>query len=115
MVSLRPVTVIGALCVSVAVVGAPAATVHAEETGPRVVVTDLPVLSELPPLPSGDPSDEEEDDPEREPFALSGVQTIALTLAAAALVAGGAGLALVTQRGRSIPADEQTEPTGPDA
>ena len=115
MVSLRPVTVIGALCVTVAVVGAPAATVQAEEAGPRVVVTDLPVLSELPPLPSGDATDEVEDDAEREPFALSGVQTIALTLAVAALVVGGAGLALVTRRGRSTPADAQSEPTDPDA
>lgn len=115
MVSLRPATVIGALCVSVALVGAPAATAQAEGTGPRVVVTDLPVLSELPPLPANGETDEVEDESDPQPFGLSGVQTIAFALAAAALVAGGSGLAMVTRRGRSEPTDERSEPAEPDA
>lgn len=115
MVSLRPATVIGALCVSVALVGAPAAIGQAEGPVPRVVVTELPALSELPPLPAEGETDEVEDEPDPEPFGLSGVQTIAFALAAAALVAGGTGLALVTRRGRSDPTDERSQPTDPGA
>lgn len=103
----RPAAVIGALCVSVAVLGGPVASAQPIETGPRIVITDLPALSELPPLPAdggSETSDEESDDSERE---MSGVQIAALVLAAVVLVAGGLGLALVTRRGRGEEPDEQ--------
>lgn len=114
MVSLRHATVIGALCVSVALAGAPATNAQMHGTAPRVLVTDLPVLSELPPLPANGEADEVDEEQDPGPFGLSGVQTIAFALAAAALVAGGAGLALVTRRGRSDPVDGRSEPTDPD-
>lgn len=114
MVSLRPAYVIGALCVSVALVGAPAVNAQMDGTGPNVMVTDLPVLSELPPLPAGAETEDVDEARDPDSFGLSGVQTIAFALAAAALVAGGTGLALVTRRGRSDPVDNRSEPTDPD-
>lgn len=106
----RPAAVIGTLCVAFALVGAPTAP-EAQAVGPgfRVVVTELPVLSELPPLPAAGETPEEEDDDEEgsAPFGMSGVQSVALALALAALVAGGVGLAVVTRRGLGDPADER--------
>ena len=48
MVRRRPLAVIGALCAVIALQGAPAATAQVFEPGPRVVITDLPALSQLP-------------------------------------------------------------------
>lgn len=114
MVSLRPAAVIGTLCVSVALLGAPAATAQVpHDTGPRVVVTDLPVLSELPPLPTEGDTQEVDEEEDGVLFGLSGVQTVAFVLAAGALVAGGTGLALVTRRGRGDHSDARSGHTGP--
>lgn len=111
----RPVTVIGTLCLSVALIGGPAASGQAVAPGAGVEVSDLPVLSELPPLPvDGDsPEAGELGDDESATFGMSGVQTVALALAAVALVAGGMGLAWVTLRGRWQVADEQSRPADP--
>lgn len=111
----RPLTVIGTLCLSIALIGGPAASVQAVGPGAGVVVSDLPVLSELPPLPADGDSSEAGDvvGDESTDFGMSGVQTVALVLAAAALVAGGMGLAWVTLRGRGQVADEQSRPTDP--
>lgn len=98
----RPATVIGALCVVVMVLGGPVPAVAQAKLapGPRIEVTDLPALSELPPLPaSGEPVGSVEE-PEFSRDAMSGVQIFALVLAGGVLVAGGFGLALVTRRGR---------------
>lgn len=115
----RPAAVIGALCVSVAVVGGPVASAQPVDPAPRVVITDLPVLSELPPLPAdgnSDPSGEGTQESEDSGLEMSGVQTVALVLAASVLVAGGLGLALVTRRGRGAEPDDhggRPQPTAP--
>lgn len=114
MVRRRPASTIAALCAAVVLVGAPTSSAQLPGPGTRVV-TELPVLSELPPLPSeGDERvvDEQED---ADTTGMSGVQTIALALAAAVLVAGGTGLALVTRRTRGELPDEQPPRTGPRA
>lgn len=112
MVRRRPASLIAALCATVLLAGAPAAPAQPPEPAGRVVVTELPVLSELPPLPAeGDKSDVDEEDTDAS--GMSGVQIIALGLAAAALVAGGTGLALVTRRGRGDLPDERSSRTGP--
>ena len=114
MVRRRPAAVIGTLCVALAMVVAPSAPVHAVGPGPRVVVTELPGLSELPPLPgAGETTEEDDDDEDSTLSGMSGVQTVALGLALAALVAGGAGLALVTRRGRDELPDDRSARTGP--
>lgn len=119
----RPAAVIGALCVSVAVVGAPVASA-APGTAPRVEVGDLPVLSELPPLPAdagsdgsgeSDASDEETGTSDESDLEMSGVQTAALVLAMSVLVAGGLGLALVTRRGLGAEPNDQEGRPGPSA
>ncbi|EFV92979.1 MULTISPECIES: hypothetical protein [Dietzia] len=113
MVSRRPASVIAALSATVALVGVPAASAQPPGPAVRGVVTELPVLSELPPLPTegGQPV---VDEPEGTGvFGMSGVQTVALVLAASVLVAGGTGLALVTRRGRGEPLDEQPPRTDP--
>ena len=121
MLRRRTATVIGALCVSIAVVGAPAAsgqypsggTVQGTDTGSQEVITDLPVLSELPPLPSdGDVTEVPVGDGEPT-FGMSGVQSAALTLAAVVLVAGAIGLTLVTRRSRAMPPVERPAAPGP--
>lgn len=96
----RPLAVIGAFCAVVALQGAPVASAQVVGAGSRIVVSELPELSELPPLPveGHDPEPAERSEPST--FGMSAVQTVALVLAVAALVAGGMGLALVTRRGR---------------
>jgi len=76
---------------------------------------EYPVLSELPPLPAegGDESPADETDPSDSTF--SGIQTAAFVLAGVVLVAGAAGLTLVTRRGRGEDphaADERPDPHG---
>ena len=113
MVRRRSASMIAALCATVVLAGAPMASAQLLETGAGAVVTELPVLSELPPLPSeGEPSVvDEKEDPDTS--GMSGVQTVALALAAAVLVAGETGLALVTRRGRGDLPDEPPPQTGP--
>ena len=113
MVPRRSASMIAALCATIVWAGAPVASAQLLETGARTVVTELPVLSELPPLPAeGEPSvADEKEDPDTS--GMSGVQTVALALAAAVLVAGGTGLALVTRRGRGEQPDEPPPQTGP--
>lgn len=96
----RPLAVIGAVCAVIALQGAPQAPAQVVGSGSRIVVSDLPELSELPPLPveGHDPEPAERSEPST--FGMSAVQTVALALAVGALVAGGTGLALVTRRGR---------------
>ena len=121
MVRRRPAAVIGALCVSIAVVGASAATGQSPaggmnqivDTGSRAAVTDLPVLSELPPLPTEGESPEEPVGDAGPVPGMSAVQTGALALAAGVLVAGVVGLTLVTRRGRSEGSGERPAPAGP--
>lgn len=115
MVRRRPLAVIGALCAVIALQGAPAATAQVPEPGPRVVITDLPALSQLPPLPAGGEDAAEEKAPDEGTFGMSAVQMVALVLAVGALVAGGTGLALVTRRGRGTPPEEapRRAPTPP--
>lgn len=112
MVRRRPATVIGALCLSVALIGGPAVSVQAVAPGAGVEVSDLPVLSELPPLPANGDSPPVGDvvGDDSAAFGMSGVQTVAWALAAVALVAGGLGLAWVTLRGRGAVADERPRP-----
>lgn len=100
MVRRRPLAVIGALCAVIALQGAPVGMAQGAGPGSRIVVTDLPQLSELPPLPveGEDPEPEEQSEPST--FGMSVVQIVALVLALGVLVAGGMGLALVTRRGR---------------
>ena len=113
MVRRRPATVIGALCVALTVVVVPSAPVHAVGPGARVVVTELPGLTELPPLPTaGEPSDND-DEVDSTLNGMSVVQTVALALALAVLVAGGVGLAVVTRRGRGDLPDDRLARTGP--
>lgn len=107
MVRRRPAAVIGTLCVALAVVVAPSAPVQAVGPGARVVVTELPGLSELPPLPGAGETPKQDDDEDSALVGMSGVQTVALALALAVLVAGGAGLALVTRRGRDELPDDR--------
>lgn len=121
MVRRRPAAVPGAvvvalfiaLCLSIAMIGGPAASAQGTGSGARVEVTDLPVLSELPPLPVEGDSPEEGDGTESSSLGISGVQTVALGLAAAVLVAGGMGLALVTRRGRAVLPEDQAAPSDP--
>ncbi|AWH94363.1 hypothetical protein [Dietzia psychralcaliphila] len=117
MVRRRPAAVIGAvivaLCLAFMVIGGSVASAQGPGPGARVEVTDLPVLSELPPLPVEGDSPEAEDGSDSNSLGISGVQTVALGLAAAALVAGGMGLALVTRRGRAVLAEDQARPSGP--
>lgn len=102
MVRRRPLAVIGALSAVIALQAAPAATAQVVDRGPSVIVTELPQLSELPPLPStGEPV--EEPPATGDALDMSAVQAVALVLAIGALVAGGTGLALVTRRGRGEP------------
>jgi hypothetical protein len=100
MVRRRFFAVIGALCAVVALQGAPAASAQGVDTVARVAVAELPELRELPPLPAEGYAPEVEKPPVVAPYGMSAVQTVALVLAAGALVAGGTGLALVTRRGR---------------
>lgn len=121
MVRRRPAAVIGAvivavivtLCLSIVMIGGPAASAQGSGPGARIEVTDLPVLSELPPLPVEGDSPDAVDGSDSTSLGISGVQTVALGLAAAALVAGGMGLALVTRRGRAVVAEEQARPSDP--
>lgn len=115
MVRRRPAAVIGALGLSIALIGGPVATAQAQPAAPgaRVVVTDLPVLSELPPLPVEGDAPETEEAEKSTDFRFSGVQTVALVLAAAALVAGAMGLAVVTRRSRAADAGDRSRPPGP--
>ncbi|MCT1515026.1 hypothetical protein [Dietzia cercidiphylli] len=107
------VALVVALWLSVAMIGGPAASAQGTGSGARVEVTDLPVLSELPPLPVEGDSPDAGDGPDSSSLGISGVQTVALGLAAAVLIAGGLGLALVTRRGRAVPPEEQAPPSGP--
>ena len=104
-----------AWCLAVALIGGPAASAQAVGPGAGVEVSDLPVLSELPPLPADGDSSEagEAVEDDSTSFGMSGVQTVALALAGAALIAGGLGLAWVTLRGRGKVADEQPRPADP--
>ncbi|TCW23896.1 hypothetical protein [Dietzia cinnamea] len=113
MVSRRPASVVVALSATIALVGVPAASAQPPGPAGRVVVTELPVLSELPPLPTkgGQPIVDEPED--TGVFGRSRVQTVALVLAASVLVAGGTGLALVTRRGRGEPLEDQPPRTDP--
>ncbi|MBB1029782.1 hypothetical protein G6027_02505 [Dietzia sp. SLG310A2-38A2] len=117
MVRRRPAAVIGAvilaLFLSIGMIGGPAASAQGTGSGARVEVTDLPVLSELPPLPVEGDSPEEGDGSDSSSLGISGVQTVALGLAAAVLVAGGMGLALVTRRGRAAVPEDQAPPSDP--
>ncbi|MDX2357880.1 hypothetical protein [Dietzia sp. PP-33] len=113
MVRRRPAAVIGALCLSIVMVGGPAASAQVTGPGPgaRVEVSDLPVLSELPPLPVEGDSPQSEEGADSTSLGISGVQTVALALAGAALVAGALGLAVVTRRGRSVVGEERARPS----
>ena len=51
MVRRRFATAIGALCLTSLIVGGPVVSAQTAGPGAQSVVTDLPVLSELPPLP----------------------------------------------------------------
>lgn len=113
MVSRRHASVIAALSATIALVGVPAASAQAPGPGVREVVTELPVLSELPPLPTRGGQTVVEEPEDDGTFGMSGVQTVALVLAASVLVAGGTGLALVTRRGRGELPGEQAPRTGP--
>lgn len=106
MVRRRSLAVIGALSAVIALQSAPAATAQVLDAGPPVIVTQLPLLSELPPLPPAGGTTEVDVPEPAESFEISAVQTVALVLAVGALVAGGTGLALVTRRGRGeLPED----------
>ena len=113
MVRRRPASMIAALCAAVVLAGAPVASAQLPGPGGRAVVTDLPVLSELPPLPARGESPDVDEKEVDDASGMSGVQIIALALAASALVAGGTGLALVTRRGRGDLPGEQPARTGP--
>lgn len=112
MVRRRPLAVIGALCAVIALQGAPVAVAQDMGPGSRMVVTDLPELSQLPPLPAEGEAPEPEEPSQPSTFGMSAVQTVALVLAVGALVAGGTGLALVTRRGRGEPSEESPRRTG---
>lgn len=100
MVRRRPLAVIGALSAAIALQGAPVASAQVVVgPGPQVMITELPALSELPPLP-GEGEESEEDEAEADSDGLTAIQMVAFVLAVGALVAGGTGLALVTLRGR---------------
>ena len=107
------VALVVALCLSIAMIGGPAASAQGTGSGARVEVTDLPVLSELPPLPVEGDSPDAGDGEDESSLGISGVQTVALGLAAAVLVAGGMGLALVTRRGRAVLPENQAPPSDP--
>ncbi len=104
----RPLAVIAALSAVVALHGAPVAADVVSV--PRIAVTDLPVLSELPPLPAEGEVSEPEQQSEPKDDGMSAVQIIALVLAVGVLVAGGTGLALVTRRARGEVAEEPSQP-----
>ncbi|UVE94252.1 hypothetical protein [Dietzia sp. B32] len=112
MVRRRPASMFVALCATFVLVGAPVASAQFPDPGVRAEVTDLPVLSELPPLPSKGESPHVDEQEDTGSSGMSGVQITALALAAAVLVAGGAGLALVTRRGRGVLPDEPPRRTG---
>lgn len=114
MVRRRPASMIAALCATIVLVGVPAASAQPPGPGARVV-TELPVLSELPPLPSEGEEEVVDEQEDTDTTGMSGVQTIALALAGAVLVAGATGLALVTRRGRGVLPDEQPPRPGPRA
>lgn len=111
MVRRQPLAVIGALCAVIALQGAPVALAQGMGTGSQMVVTELPELSQLPPLPAEGEDPEPEERSEPSTFGMSAVQTAALVLAVGALVAGGTGLALVTRRGRGEPSEESPRRT----
>ncbi|WP_314037636.1 hypothetical protein [Dietzia sp. CH92] len=113
MVSRRPASVIAALSATVALLGVPAASAQPPGPAVREVETELPVLSELPPLPTRGGQTIVEEPEGDATFGMSGVQTVALVLAASVLVAGGTGLALVTRRARGELPAEQPPGTGP--
>ena len=71
----RPLAVIGALCAVIALHGAPVASAQDVGPGSRIVVSDLPELSELPPLPVEGQDPEPEERSESSPFRMSVVQT----------------------------------------
>lgn len=99
----RPAAVIGAFCASVALLGVPEAVAQPLGPNPAAPLDELPVLSELPPLPTDGEdsgSSEETDESDFGLGGMSGVQTVALGLAGTVLVAGGVGLAVVTRRGK---------------
>lgn len=95
----RPAALLGAVGVALALVATPAAEARPFGVDSDLSGIEVPVLSELPPLPENgatvDPTGQAEPSDSR----LSGVQTAALVLAGSVLVAGGVGLALVTRRG----------------
>ena len=64
MVRRRSLAVIGALSAVIALQTAPVATAQVVDRGPSGIVTELPQLSELPPLPSAGAPVEEEPVPE---------------------------------------------------
>lgn len=111
----RPAAMIAAACAAVALAGAPTAGAQPFGVGDAAPEIEYPVLSELPPLPAegGDESPADETDPSDSTF--SGIQTAAFVLAGVVLVAGAAGLTLVTRRGRGEDphaADERPDPHG---
>ena len=115
MVRRRPLAVIGALSAAIALQGAPVASAQVVVgQGPQVMITELPALSELPPLP-GEGEESEEDEAEADSDGLTAIQMVAFVLAVGALVAGGTGLALVTLRGRGALRDDplRRTPTPP--
>lgn len=116
MVRRRPLAVIGALSAVIALQGAPVASAQVVVVGPgpQVMITELPALSELPPLP-GEGEESEDDETKADSDGLTAIQTAAFVLAVGALVAGGTGLALVTLRGRGALRDDplRRTPTPP--
>lgn len=110
----RPAAMIAAACTAVALVGAPAAAAQSFGVGNAAPAIDYPVLSELPPLPA-DGGESAGDEAGSSDSTFSGIQAAAFVLAGVVLVAGAAGLTLVTRRGRGEDqpaAHERSEPHG---